>query len=68
MSLVAASTISPSPPLLGALELSRSVKENHGTKIKQIASPISSCYFSNLVAVLSTSQVSNLISFTRLQI
>ena len=56
MSLVAAAEES-TPTVLSSLELSRSVKENHGTRIKQIATANSNSSFSNLVAVLSSTQV-----------
>lgn len=51
-----ATAIDTKPNELFSLELSRSVKENHGTKILKISSPIFDS-FSNLVAVLSAKQV-----------
>jgi hypothetical protein len=49
-------TLATSSVLL-SLELSRSVKENHGTKILKIATSLFDSPFSNLVAVLSATQV-----------
>lgn len=43
--------------VLHSLELSRSVKENHGSKIIKIATSLFNSPFSNLVAVLSSTQV-----------
>ena len=47
---------SANDPLL-SLELSRTVKENHASKIIKIAVPIPDSSFPTLVAILSANQV-----------
>ena len=49
--------------VLKSLELSRSVKENHGSKILKIATSLFDSQFSNLVAVLSATQVTSSLNF-----